>query len=209
MALSKGRVWSRYPICFSLVSEAVECRDLPLGVPCPPMCRCPQSAANAQRRAAEWTDIEKCIFIDKFLQVRSVGDRPRSFSPQRDRDRAAARANSTLSHLLRTCVRSFFAQFPKDFPKISRFLVNRSARDVMRFYYDSKPSVDYKRLMREQTLRRRADVVLPSHWEHSIAAARWAGLTLPDGAPFSFSLFVAPLVASPSFAYRYRTRSPL
>ena len=71
MGLSKGRVWRRYPICFSLVSEAIECRDLPIGVPCPPMCRCPQSAANEQRRAAEWTDIEKCIFIDKFMQVRA------------------------------------------------------------------------------------------------------------------------------------------
>ena len=43
-----------------------------------------------------WTDMEKVIFVDKFLQ------------------------------------------FPKNFSKIASFLTNRSTKDCVRFYYDSK-----------------------------------------------------------------------
>ena len=59
--------------------------------------------------------------------------------------------------------------------------MNRTVRDCIRFYYDSKPSVDYKRLMNEQTQRRRADYMLPSHWERARAAALYAGVPLHEG----------------------------
>ena len=45
-----------------------------------------------------WSDIEKCIFLDRFLQ------------------------------------------HPKDFKKIASFLKNKSTRDCVAFYYDSKQS---------------------------------------------------------------------
>ena len=68
MELSRGRIWPRHPICFSLVPEPIDCRNLPLDQRCPPRCSCPKSAAAEDRRCAEWSDIEKCIFIDKFMQ---------------------------------------------------------------------------------------------------------------------------------------------
>ena len=48
------------------------------------------------------SDLEKCIFLDKFLT------------------------------------------FPKNFGKIATFLTNKNAKDCVRFYYDSKQTVNYK-----------------------------------------------------------------
>jgi len=54
-----------------------------------------------------WTDLEKTIFLDKFLQ------------------------------------------FPKNFTKISKFLTNRSIKEVIKFYYDSKATIPFKALLKE------------------------------------------------------------
>ena len=62
---------------------------------------------------APWSDLEKCIFLDKFLT------------------------------------------FPKNFGKIATFLTNKSAKDCVRFYYDSKQTVNYKAMLREHQQRRR------------------------------------------------------
>jgi len=61
------------------------------------------AADEVLRRAHRpWTDLEKCIFLDKFLQ------------------------------------------FPKNFGKIATFLEHKTAKDCVRFYYDSKKDIDYK-----------------------------------------------------------------
>ena len=95
-----------------------------------------------------WSDIEKCIFLDRFLQ------------------------------------------HPKDFKKIASFLKNKSTRDCVAFYYDSKQSIPYKRALREhvQRKKRKADV----SWESTIQAALSVGVlisvgTCPDK-PLLFSL---------------------
>jgi hypothetical protein len=61
------------------------------------------AADEVLRRAHRpWTDLEKCIFLDKFLQ------------------------------------------FPKNFGKVASFLEHKTAKDCVRFYYDSKKDIDYK-----------------------------------------------------------------
>ena len=44
--------------------------------------------------------------------------------------------------------------FPKDFRKIGTFLVNKSTADVIQFYYLNKKRSDFKRLMKQQQVRR-------------------------------------------------------
>ena len=58
-------------------------------------------AATAELAArAPWSDLEKCVFLDKFLQ------------------------------------------YPKNFGKIAAFLRNKTAKDAVAFYYDSKKSIE-------------------------------------------------------------------
>jgi hypothetical protein len=64
---------------------------------------CDAAADEMLRRAdSPWTDLEKCVFLDKFLQ------------------------------------------FPKNFGKVATFLTHKTAKDCVRFYYDSKKDIDYK-----------------------------------------------------------------
>lgn len=63
--------------------------------------------------ACVWTDVERLIFLDKFLQ------------------------------------------YPKKFHYISAFLVNKSTRDCVAYYYASKKAIPYKELLLEQQHRRR------------------------------------------------------
>jgi hypothetical protein len=105
-----------------------------------------------------WTDMEKCIFLDRFLQ------------------------------------------FPKDFRRIATFLRNKSTKDCIAFYYDSKQTVPYKTALKEHVMRRKRKGDY-STWDSSIQAAISVGATVTAGEsedkPLSFAL--------PSSDRTYRT----
>lgn len=96
-----------------------------------------------------WTDMEKCIFLDRFLQ------------------------------------------HPKDFKKIASFLRNKTTKDCVKFYYDSKKTVPYKAALKEHLSRkkRRFESVC---WEATIQAAISVGAVISSGTsaekPIQFSL---------------------
>jgi hypothetical protein len=69
--------------------------------------------AEEETMSNVWTDMEKCIFLDRFLQ------------------------------------------FPKDFRRIASFLRNKTTRDCVAFYYDSKQTVPYKGALKEHMMRRK------------------------------------------------------
>jgi hypothetical protein len=96
-----------------------------------------------------WSDMEKCIFLDKFLQ------------------------------------------HPKDFRKIASYLRNKSVRDCIAFYYDSKQSVPYKAALKEHLLRRKRRGE-PTNWEATMQAAVSVGAVISPGSsvekPVIFSL---------------------
>ena len=85
-----------------------------------------------------WSDMEKCIFLDRFLH------------------------------------------HPKDFRKIASFLRNKSTKDCIKFYYDSKKTVPYKQALKEFLLRkkRRGDVV---PWDATIQSVLSVGATVKAG----------------------------
>jgi hypothetical protein len=96
-----------------------------------------------------WSDMEKCIFLDRFLQ------------------------------------------FPKDFRRIASFLRNKTTKDCVAFYYDSKQTVPYKGALKEHMMRRkrRGDYQI---WDASIQAAISVGAVVRAGSseekPVIFSL---------------------
>jgi Myb-like DNA-binding domain len=73
----------------------------------------PAEEEEELRHLNVWTDMEKCIFLDRFLQ------------------------------------------HPKDFRKIASFLRNKSTRDCVEFYYNSKKTVPYKLSLKEHVMRRK------------------------------------------------------
>ena len=83
------------------------------GYPCQPFCNCARAVDTSERHERVWRDIEKCIFVDKFMQ------------------------------------------FPKNFAKIASYLKHRNTQDCIKFYYDSKPNISYKALLKEAENRRR------------------------------------------------------
>jgi len=85
-----------------------------------------------------WTDTEKCIFLDRFMQ------------------------------------------HPKDFRKIASFLRNKTTKDCVRFYYDSKQSIPFKGALREHIMRRksRGDC---NKWSYTIQAALSVGAVVQAG----------------------------
>lgn len=85
-----------------------------------------------------WTDMEKCIFLDRFLQ------------------------------------------FPKDFRRIASFLRNKTTKDCISFYYDSKQTVPYKAALKEHLTRRKRKGDY-SVWDASIQAAISVGATVTAG----------------------------
>ena len=97
----------------------------------------------------QWSDMEKCIYLDRFLQ------------------------------------------HPKDFRKIASFLRNKSTKDCIAFYYNSKQSVPYKAALKEHMMRRkrRGDY---SVWDATIQAALSVGAVITAGSsderPLHFSL---------------------
>jgi hypothetical protein len=104
---------------------------------CPPNCNCALQVDREERKFHPWSDMEKTIFLDKFMQ------------------------------------------FPKNFSKIAAFLTNRTTKDCVKFYYDSKTTIPYKSLLREFDNRKRH---LRNSWTHSCAAANSVGGVLfpPD-----------------------------
>jgi len=85
-----------------------------------------------------WTDMEKAIFLDRWLQ------------------------------------------HPKDFKKIASYLRNKTTKDCVRFYYDSKQAVPYKGALREHIMRRkrRGDYHV---WDATIEAALSVGAVVEAG----------------------------
>jgi hypothetical protein len=98
----------------------------------------PLKEAQEERMSNVWTDMEKCIFLDRFLQ------------------------------------------FPKDFRRIASFLKNKTTKDCVAFYYDSKQTVGYKGALKEHVMRRKrkGDYTI---WDASIQAAISAGATVTAG----------------------------
>ena len=45
------------------------CMNLPVNIACPQFCNCAKELDASQRHERVWSDIEKCIFVDKFMQV--------------------------------------------------------------------------------------------------------------------------------------------
>lgn len=88
-----------------------------------------------------WTDIEKCIFLDRFLQ------------------------------------------FPKDFRRIASFLKNKTTKDCVAFYYDSKQTVPYKGALKEHMMRRKRKASHTNYqvWDASIQAAVSVGAQITAG----------------------------
>lgn len=105
--------------------------------------------AKTEASRSVWTDMEKCIFLDRFLQ------------------------------------------FPKDFRKIASFLRNKTTKDCVAFYYNSKQTVPYKGALKEHIMRRKrkGDYQV---WDATIQAAISVGATVTAGSgedkPVVFSL---------------------
>jgi hypothetical protein len=113
--------------------EQMYCVGLPLNQSCPPGCNCARAVERDSLRVNPWTDMEKCIFLDKFMQ------------------------------------------YPKNFGKIASFLRNKTTSDAVRFYYDSKQSIDYKEVLKEHAQRKRGMV---GSWPATIGAAKCLGATV-------------------------------
>lgn len=98
----------------------------------------PLKEAEEAKMNNVWTDMEKCIFLDRFLQ------------------------------------------FPKDFRRIASFLRNKTTKDCIAFYYDSKQTVPYKGALKEHIMRRRrkGDYQI---WIASVQAAISVGATVSAG----------------------------
>eukprot|EP00602_Paraphysomonas_sp_CaronLab_P011918 CAMPEP_0185042038 /NCGR_PEP_ID=MMETSP1103-20130426/42074_1 /TAXON_ID=36769 /ORGANISM="Paraphysomonas bandaiensis, Strain Caron Lab Isolate" /LENGTH=1508 /DNA_ID=CAMNT_0027582027 /DNA_START=417 /DNA_END=4943 /DNA_ORIENTATION=- len=107
-----------------------QCCALTLSQECRPGCNCALQVDKFERECRPWTDMEKCIFLDKFLQ------------------------------------------FPKNFSKIASYLTNRTTKDCIKFYYDSKTTIPYKSLLREFDNRKRH---VKNSWLHSRTAALSVG----------------------------------
>jgi hypothetical protein len=73
-----------------------------------------------------------------------------------------------------------FLQFPKDFRRIASFLRNKTTKDCIAFYYDSKQTVPYKGALKEHMMRRKrkGDYQI---WDASIQAVISVGGTVTAG----------------------------
>lgn len=106
-----------------------------------------------------WTDMEKCIFLDRFLQ------------------------------------------FPKDFRRIASFLRNKTTKDCVAFYYDSKQAVPYKGALKEHVMRRKrkGDYQV---WDSSIQAAISVGAVVTAGSSEEVPVFISLPAADCTYATR-------
>ena len=94
-----------------------------------------------------------------------------------------------------------FLHHPKDFRKIATFLKNKTTKDCIKFYYDSKKAVPYKHALKEffQRKKRRGDVV---SWDATIQSCLAMGAIIKAGSspekPLKFLL--------PQSDYTYHTQ---
>jgi hypothetical protein len=109
----------------------------------------PFQEANEEKSTSIWSDMEKCVFLDRFLQ------------------------------------------FPKDFRRIASFLKNKTTKDCVAFYYDSKQTVPYKGALKEHIMRRKRKGNYQV-WDASIQAAVSVGAQVTAGVseekPINFSV---------------------
>jgi hypothetical protein len=73
-----------------------------------------------------------------------------------------------------------FLQHPKDFRKIASFLRNKSTKDCVAFYYDSKQSVPYKKALKEFVMRRKRRGEYHV-WDATIQASLSVGAVVTEG----------------------------
>merc|ERR1719253_1795249 len=120
----------------------------------------PVSEEEERRHINIWSDMEKCIFLDRFLH------------------------------------------HPKDFRRIAFFLRNKTTKDCIQFYYNSKKSVPYKHALKEflQRKRRRGDVV---SWDATIQACLAMGAIIKAGSSPEQPLIIKP----PAGDYTYHTKN--
>lgn len=99
-----------------------------------------------------------------------------------------------------------FLQFPKDFRRIASYLKNKTTKDCVAFYYDSKQTIPYKGALKEHVMRRKrkGDYRV---WDASIQSALSAGAQISAGVdeekPVIFS------VPESDVTYRTRMLHPL
>lgn len=124
----------------------------------------PMREAEEEALTNIWTDMEKCIFLDRFLQ------------------------------------------FPKDFRRIASFLRNKSTKDCIAFYYDSKQTVPYKGALKEHMMRRKrkGDYQV---YDASIQATTSCGARITAGLDEEKPVFFA--VPDSDFSYTTRALHPL
>jgi len=94
----------------------------------------PMEEEVKQKFKNPWSDVEKCIFLDRWLQ------------------------------------------YPKNFRKIATFLSNKNTADCVRYYYDSKKSIPYKRALKEHWTRRKKR--LGESWNYTREAVQSVGAVI-------------------------------
>jgi hypothetical protein len=113
-----------------------------------------------RRHINVWTDMEKCIFFDRFLH------------------------------------------HPKDFRKSSSFLRNKTTKDCIEFYYNSKKTIPYKHALKEFHIRKKRQGSVVG-WDATIQAALSVGATIkPGDSPEKPLRFILP-----QRDYTFRTNS--
>eukprot|EP00526_Cylindrotheca_closterium_P001446 CAMPEP_0113639856 /NCGR_PEP_ID=MMETSP0017_2-20120614/20916_1 /TAXON_ID=2856 /ORGANISM="Cylindrotheca closterium" /LENGTH=1824 /DNA_ID=CAMNT_0000551105 /DNA_START=3755 /DNA_END=9229 /DNA_ORIENTATION=+ /assembly_acc=CAM_ASM_000147 len=119
----------------------------------------PVAEEGKASRTNIWTDMEKCIFLDRFLQ------------------------------------------FPKDFRRIATFLRNKTTKDCVAFYYDSKQAVPYKGALKEHVMRRKrkGDYQV---WDSSIQAAISVGAVVTAGSSEDVPVFISLPASDCTYATR-------
>ncbi|CAJ1953244.1 unnamed protein product [Cylindrotheca closterium] len=119
----------------------------------------PVAEEEKASRTNIWTDMEKCIFLDRFLQ------------------------------------------FPKDFRRIATFLRNKTTKDCVAFYYDSKQAVPYKGALKEHVMRRKrkGDYQV---WDSSIQAAISVGAVVTAGTSEEVPVYISLPASDCTYATR-------
>ena len=141
----------------------------------------PEAAERERRRVNPWTDIEKLIFIEKFMQFpKDFHRKCRKLSVRARRgalDHACATANPAAKNihtLTDVCA------------GIASYLANKTPQEVVEYYYDTKKLTNYKEVLKEQQLARRASTrrkesgAIRNDWTILCETGRSQGVKLPD-----------------------------
>ncbi|KAL7552418.1 hypothetical protein ACHAWF_015659 [Thalassiosira exigua] len=125
----------------------------------------PMAVEEEMRHINIWSDMEKCIFLDRFLH------------------------------------------HPKDFRKIASFLRNKTTKDCIRFYYDSKKTVPYKHALKEFLQRKKRRDATQVSWDATIQACLAMGAVIKaGGSPEKPLKFILP---ESDFTYHTRNFHPM